>query len=113
METVHYRVDPDERDRFMAVMREVKHVRGRGGATFWQLYENVAHPEGWLEIWSVESWNEHLREGARLTDDDRALLARAAEFQTDQRRPARYLGVDPEHDEGVRSEEHTSELQSH
>jgi MFS family permease len=101
METVHYRVDPDERDRFMAEMREVKHVRGRVGATFWQLYENVAHPEDWLEIWSVESWNEHLREGARLTDDDRALLARAAEFQTDQRRPARYLGVDPEHDEGV------------
>ena len=45
-------------------MQEVRQVRGRAGAMFWQLYEDVAHPEGWLEVWSMESWTDHLREVA-------------------------------------------------
>lgn len=96
METMHYVVRPEERGTFLATMHEVRLVRGRAGAEFWQLYENVAHPEGWLEIWSMESWTDHLREGARLSEDDRAVLARAAAFLSDVRRPARYLAVDPE-----------------
>lgn len=101
METVHYRVQPSERAAFLEVMAEVRRVRRRSGAAFWQVYENVAHPEAWLEIWSMESWVDHLREVARLSEDDRAVLTRAAVFQTDARRPARYLAVDPQDDEGI------------
>jgi MFS family permease len=95
METVNYRVPPHHLDAFMAVMREVRLVRGRGGAEFWQLYEDVAHPEGWVEIWSMASWTDHRREASRLSDDDRAILGRAAAFQHEGTRPARYLAVDP------------------
>jgi MFS family permease len=95
METAHYNVTPAERDAFMAIMREIRLLRGRTGAQFWQLYENVAHPEGWVEIWSMESWTDHLREAGRLSDSDRAVLARAAAFQHETNRPARYLAVDP------------------
>jgi MFS family permease len=97
METMHYRVVPAERSAFLAIMREVQQVRGRAGAAFWQLYEDVAHPEGWLEMWSMESWTDHLREVGRLSEADRAVLARARAFQNDPgtRPPARYLAVDP------------------
>jgi MFS family permease len=97
METMHYRVAPAERSAFLATMREVRQVRGRAGAVFWQLYEDVAHPEGWLELWSMESWTDHLREVGRLSEADRAVLARATAFQSDPgtRPPARYLAVDP------------------
>ncbi len=97
METMHYRVAPAERTAFLATMREVRQVRGRAGAAFWQLYEDVAHPEGWLELWSMESWTDHLREVGRLSEADRAVLARATAFQRDPgtRPPARYLAVDP------------------
>jgi MFS family permease len=95
METVHYRVQPAERDAFLAIMREVRLVRGRAGAQFWQIYEDVAHPEGWMEVWSMESWTDHLREVIRLSEDDRLVLARAAAFQHDCERPGRYLAVDP------------------
>ena len=97
METMHYRVAPAERRAFLAVMREVRQVRGRAGAVFWQLYEDVAHPDGWLELWSMENWTDHLREVGRLSDDDRAMLARAADYRHDPatRPPARYLCVDP------------------
>jgi MFS family permease len=95
MEMVHYRVRDVERDAFLAIMREVRQVRGRAGAQFWQIYEDVAHPEGWIELWSVESWTDHLREVVRLSDDDRLVLGRAAVFQQDAERPARFLAVDP------------------
>jgi MFS family permease len=97
METVHYRVEQGERGEFLAAMAEVRKVRGRSGALFWQLYEDVAHPEGWLEVWSMESWTDHLREVTRLSEDDHAALARAGMFQcgSDGPRPARYIAVDP------------------
>ncbi|HSU06049.1 MAG TPA: MFS transporter [Acetobacteraceae bacterium] len=97
LETLQYCVDPSRRAEFMEVMAEVRLVRGRAGARIWQLYEDIAHPEGWLELWSMESWTDHLREATRLSPDDRAVLARAAAFQREglPLRPSRYLGVDP------------------
>lgn len=97
LEVVRYTVDPAERARFLAAMREVRRVRLRSGAIAWRLLEDVAHPERWIELWSVESWAEHLREAERLDVADRAALARAAAFQNADRpiEAARYLTVQP------------------
>jgi MFS family permease len=95
METVHYQVAPEQRSEFLTLMQEVRHIRGRAGALFWQVYEDVAHPEGWLEVWSMENWTDHLREVIRLSDDDKQLLARLSVFQVATERPQRYLAVDP------------------
>jgi MFS family permease len=98
METVHYQVEPSQQAAFLAAMADVRKVRGRAGAVFWQLYEDVAHPEGWMEVWSMESWTDHLREVTRLSEEDRAALARAGVFRCgdDGPRPARYIAVDPQ-----------------
>jgi MFS family permease len=95
LEVVRYHVAPADRDRFLAIMAECRRVRLRGGAALWRLYEDVAHPERWVELWTIESWEEHLREAARLTEEDRALLARAASFDTQGTGPeaARYVNV--------------------
>jgi MFS family permease len=95
MEIAYYHVDPMRRDEFLKLMVDVHHVRGRAGAVFWQLYDDVAHPEGWIEVWSMESWTDHLREVIRLSDDDKRLLASVSVFQHDAERPARYLAIDP------------------
>ena len=95
MEMAYYRVEPLQRLEFLKVMNDLHHVRGRTGAVFWQVYEDVAHPDGWVEVWSMESWTDHLREAIRLSDDDKRLLAAAAAFQHDAHRPSRYLAVDP------------------
>jgi MFS family permease len=95
MEMAYYRVEPLQRIEFLKLMNELHHVRGRAGAVFWQVYEDVAHPEGWVEVWSMESWTDHLRQAIRLSDDDRQLLAAAAVFQDEAHRPSRYLAVDP------------------
>jgi MFS family permease len=95
MEMAYYRVDTLRRAEFLRLMNEVHHIRGRAGAVFWQVYEDVAHPEEWVEVWTVESWTDHLREVTRLSDDDKRLLTALAVFQHEAHRPSRYLAVDP------------------
>jgi MFS family permease len=96
MEIAHYRLEPQQRNEFLKLMVEVHRIRGRAGAVFWRLYNDVAHPDGWIEVWSMESWTDHLREVTRLSDDDKRLLAAASVFQQDAERPSRYLAVDPQ-----------------
>src|SRR3954454_17231388 len=78
LEAVHYRIDPADRDSFLVAMREVRHARMRSGALVWWLYEDVARPECWAELWAVESWTGHRRGSPRLDEADHAALARAA-----------------------------------
>ncbi|MGH7153566.1 MAG: MFS transporter, partial [Acetobacteraceae bacterium] len=97
LETMQYSVDPARRGDFLELMAEVRRVRGRAGAVVWRLYEDVTHPEGWLEIWWMESWTDHLREASRVSHEDRAALARAGAFKRDgpATLPRRFLAVDP------------------
>ena len=97
LEAVHYQVDPANRDAFLAAMREVRHARIRGGAVVWRLYEDVARPEHWTELWAMESWIDHLREETRLDETDRMALAHAAALHRGEEPPrvSRYLNVDP------------------
>jgi MFS family permease len=98
LEAVRYRIAPADRAAFLRVMAECRGVRLRNGALAWRLYEDVAHPERWVELWLVESWTEHLREVERLTESDRAILTRAAALHRGEAPPeaARYLDVMPD-----------------
>jgi MFS family permease len=96
LESQHYRIDPAQQEAFLAIMLEVRDVRGRAGAVGWQLYEDVAHPEGWIEIWTVENWTDHLREAMRSSEADRAILARAMALNKGEPiPPTRYIAVAP------------------
>ena len=96
LEVVRYRIDPARREQFLVAMREVRLVRLRGGASSWRLYEDVAHPDLYAELWAVETWTEHLREQGRHTPEDLAVLARAATFHpAGAPEAARYLNVQP------------------
>ncbi len=96
LETMRYRVQPDQRDAFLAAMEEVQHVRGRAGVLVWRLYEDVAHPDGWMEVWAMQNWTDHLREVNRLSDSDRSVLARVASYHdADAPLPCRYIAVEP------------------
>ncbi len=44
----------------------------------------------------MENWADHLREGSRMSNDDRLILASAAAFREEGARPpGRYLAIDP------------------
>ena len=96
LETMRYRVPPVDREAFLDAMITVQHVRGRAGAMDWRLYEDVAHPDAWLEVWSMQNWTDHLREAVRLSDDDRNLLALVTAYHDEAAPlPCRYISVDP------------------
>lgn len=97
LEVVRYRINLGQREEFLRVMREVRRVRLRGGAALWHLYEDLAAPERFVEMWAVESWDEHLREQSRLTEEDQATLARAALLHGGEEpaEAARFLKVVP------------------
>jgi hypothetical protein len=95
LEVVRYHVAPEDRAAFLALMAECRLVRLRGGAATWRLYEDIAKPDRWVELWAIESWAEHLREAGRLSDEDRVTLARAAALNRDPAGPeaVRYVNV--------------------
>ena len=92
LEAVHYRVDPANRNAFLTAMREVHHVRLRAGALVWRLYEDVARPDRWIELWAMESWADHLREATRL-ERGRSCGTRSRRCDSPRRRAARSLAL--------------------
>jgi hypothetical protein len=77
-------------------MADVRDARGRAGAMIWQLYEDVADPDLWLEVWSMENWTDHLREAGRMSAADRDCLQRGLAFNCgDPVAPSRYIAVPP------------------
>ncbi|MDO9498651.1 MFS transporter [Falsiroseomonas sp.] len=97
LEVVRYEIAPQDRAAFLIAMAACRQVRLRSGAQGWRLYEDVAHPERWVELWLMDSWTEHLREEGRMTEWDRSVLARAAALHAGPAGPeaSRYLNVMP------------------
>ena len=96
LETMRYRVAEQDRRPFLAAMDAVQHVRGRAGAMDWRLYEDLAHPDGWLEVWWMHSWTDHLREAVRLSEHDHEVLAAVLPFHdADAPLPCRFISVEP------------------
>jgi MFS family permease/quinol monooxygenase YgiN len=71
--TVEYRVRPDSAEEFAALMRRIERMRRRTGAAVWGLYQDSSDPGRFVENFVVESWDEHLRQHARVTESDRRL----------------------------------------
>ncbi|WP_433686599.1 MFS transporter [Micromonospora carbonacea] len=76
--TVTYTVPPERQDAFVEAMRAVGRSRRRTGAMRWGLFRAGERAHGFVEVYQVPSWEEHLRQhGGRLTGADRAAEERA------------------------------------
>lgn len=78
--TIEYRVDPARRAEFVAAMRDVREMRRRHGAFFWELFHDSAQPTRFLESFMDESWTEHLRQHERVSVADREVQHGANQF---------------------------------
>jgi predicted MFS family arabinose efflux permease len=73
-----YTIAPEREDRFLEAMAGVRLLRLRTGATHWGLYRDGETAHQFVELFSVPSWDEHLRQhGERLTGASRELQERA------------------------------------
>jgi MFS family permease len=80
MVTIEYRVDPAKRVEFVAAMQEVREMRRRNGAYYWELYHDSANPAHFVEAFMDESWIEHLRQHERVSVADREIQRRAKQY---------------------------------
>jgi quinol monooxygenase YgiN len=71
--TAEYDIAPEDTEDFVAAMEPVRRMRLRDGALRWNLFQDIAEPTRWVETFLVESWNEHLRQHARVTHADREI----------------------------------------
>jgi len=78
--TIRYRVRPDKRAEFVAAMQEVRKMRRRNGAYFWQLFHDSEEPTHFIETFMDESWMEHLRQHERASVADREIQRRAKQY---------------------------------
>lgn len=68
---ISYRINAEDQDEFRALMAQMRKARKRNGAYHWELYEDSAHDDLYVESWSEGSWVEHLRHHERVTGADR------------------------------------------
>ena len=71
MVTIEYKIDPKNRKQFLAALSRVEQERRRDGAYAWGVFEDAAKEGRMIETFLVESWSEHLRQHARVTNADR------------------------------------------
>jgi len=78
---VHYTVAPPRQAVFFEAMDHLRRSRRRTGATRWELYRDGDHPDRFVEMFTVASWEEHLRQhDGRLTGSDQEVEEAALAF---------------------------------
>ena len=81
MITVEYRVEAANRDAFLQAIRVVARERKRDGALDWGIFEDAADAQRYVEVFTVNSWVEHLRQHERVTNADRVVEEAVGRFQ--------------------------------
>jgi len=73
-----YTIAPERITDFLSAMDAVRLSRLRTGATDWELYREGENPRRFIEIYTLPSWDEHLRQHhERLTGADAVIDAKA------------------------------------
>jgi MFS family permease len=79
--TVEYTIAADREQAFLEAMYHLGQSRRRTGATRWELYRDGDQPNRFLELFSVPSWQEHVRQHeGRLTGTDQDIEEAALAF---------------------------------
>ena len=81
MVAVHYTVSAGQEPAFHAAMGALGTTRQQTGAISWELYRDAEHPDRFVEIFRIPSWEEHLRQHTgRLTATDQHIEEAALAF---------------------------------
>jgi MFS family permease len=75
--TVEYIIQAKNHKQYQKLMREIRLIRLREGAFFWDLFTDLSQPNRFLECFMTESWLEHLRQHERTSISDRKIIERA------------------------------------
>ena len=83
MVTIEYRINPRDRDAFLAALAKLADERRRDGAFNWNVFEDVAQEGRFVEAFLLDSWLQHLRQHERVSNADRQLQDAVHGFHLD------------------------------
>lgn len=94
---IEYRVDKANRSAFLHLLNRLSRERQRDGAYSWGVTEDAANPELIVEWFFVESWAEHMRQHARVSNTDADIQSQLLQYHRGPERPVvrHFLGLDP------------------
>jgi MFS family permease len=90
-----YTVAPEKEEAFLRAMARVRLSRLRTGATRWGLFRDAEAPRHFVELFTVPSWEEHLRQHSdRLTGTDQQYEEEAQAFSDPQDDTSHLIAVE-------------------
>jgi MFS family permease len=94
--SITYTISSEREDAFLEAMVRVRLSRLRTGATQWGLFRDGESPHEFVELFVVESWEEHLRQHSdRLTGTDTAYLDDARSLSDPPPRTVHLIAAEP------------------
>lgn len=94
-------IDESRLGDYLQAMAELRRVRLRTGAFRWRLYRHFEEPHRMTEAFSLDSWEEHVRQHHRIDAADVEIIRWARSFDVSDGPRARHLVgfevVDPRH----------------
>jgi MFS family permease len=85
--TLEYRVPSERQPEFLRLLHRYGRLRRRDGALRWGVFRDSARPEVLIETFLANTWQDHLRQHARMTMADQALDRRLRALQEDTAGP--------------------------
>lgn len=97
MVQIEYQIAPHEKTAFTQAMQAVGEERRRDGAYAWGIAEHSGESSRVMEWFLVESWAEHMRQHARVSQADADVQAAAHRFHQGPGQPVvhHYLALHP------------------
>jgi MFS family permease len=81
--TTEFLIHPDRRGQCIELMREVRLIHLRNGASRWHLYEDLSRSNKFLMEVVTPSWDEYLRQGERMTMDEKEVIDKLRSLHKD------------------------------
>ena len=80
MVEVEYRIRTTDEAEFLEVIQEWSGERWRNGAYEWHVFQSTEDPELWVEAFMISSWEEHLAQHERVSQEDKRLQDKVRSF---------------------------------
>ncbi len=89
MITIEYTVKDEKMAEFHKLAHQLKQLRRRDGAFFWELYHKAGTVDCLVEVFMVDSWLEHLRQHVRVTVVDKQFQDKVRSLLKEGTKPLR------------------------
>ena len=85
--TIEYEIALDQRVAFLDAMQPLGALRRRDGAFAWGIFEDIAIPGRYVELFQHDSWLDHLRQHTRVTREDQPIQENVLRFHIGSETP--------------------------